>query len=84
LPHKLSPENEDDWKKLTAYLRRQPYTVWCSQRGFENFLKYTIERNKEQVFFDELKRNEKKRTGDLYITNTGKIKSANALARWDL
>jgi len=83
VPYELPPKEGEAWKRLQAYLRKQSYTIWCSQRGWDNFLKYTIERNKEEAFFSELKEKERESPGDLYLTYDGRLKTAKSLTRWD-
>ena len=82
-PYELSPEQGETLERLKAYLRKQSYTVWCSKRSWENFLKHVIEKDKEEIFFDELMEKTREYQGDLYLTNDGYLKSARSLTRWD-
>ena len=82
-PYELPPEQGEAWEKLKAFLRKQSYTIWCSQRGWENFLKYIIEKDKEKQFFGELREKTKECEGDLYLTDDGYLKSARSLTRWN-
>ena len=82
-PCELTPEQGESWAKIKSFLRRQSYTVWCSQRSWENFLKFTIERNKYSKFIGELRSKAMENSGDLYLTYDGRIKTARSLTRWD-
>lgn len=82
-PYELTPEQGEAWERMKSFLSRQPYRVWCSQRGWENFLKYTIERNKFSKFIGELRDKAMECSGDLYLTYDGRIKTAKSLTRWD-
>jgi hypothetical protein len=83
VPYELLPEQDEELRKLRAYLRKKPYTVWCSQRGWDIFLKYVNEKNKEERFFGKLKEKEREHAGDLYLTYTGELKTARSLNKWD-
>ena len=82
-PYELSPEKGEAWERMKTFLSRQKYTVWCSQRSWENFLKYTIERNKLSKFYGELREKVKEYSDDLYLTYEGRLKTARSLTRWD-
>ena len=84
-PYELSPEHSEELEQLQKYLRNKSYlfTVWVSQKGWENFLKYVIERGKEEKFFGELQEKIKEHAGDLYLTYDCYLKTAKSLTRWD-
>ena len=79
--HELTPQQDKAWNKLKEFLRKQTYTILCTRQGFQNFITYIIERDRETKFFGELREKRKEFQGDLYLTDDCYLKPTKSLAR---
>lgn len=73
-PGNLTPKEEAEWKDLKEYLDGQPFTVMCTEKGWQTFLDKKFYSGKVYDFISQLKKMEwQLPTLMYYFTDKGEL-----------
>ena len=74
----LSNYEEETWEELKLFIEKQPYSVWCTPKAWDNFVRDVIKRHGVYYFIEYMEKVVSRHPAKMYnLTIDGKIKPAD-------